>query len=112
MKRACAFARKGDVMPASRPAPWSKIALLSLLFLGVAAASAEQAASQAGPANPPCGPDQLSGQYECVTSAPLSEGEVRVNLAYLAALSALTVWNDDRDDEAPAPTVAVRVSAL
>jgi hypothetical protein len=99
-------------MPASWPAPWSKIALSSLLFLGVAAASAGQTAAQAVPANPPCGPDQLSGQYECVTSAPLSEGEVRVSLAYLAALSALTVWNDDWNDEGPAPTVAARVSAL
>jgi hypothetical protein len=90
------------------PASWRKIVLLSLLFLGVAAAGAEQAVST----NPPCGPDQLSGQYECVTSAPLSEGEVRVNLAYLAALSALTVWNDDRDGDGPVPTVAARVSAL
>ena len=94
------------------PESWMRIALLSLLALGAAAARAEQTAAQAVPANPPCGPDQLSGQYECVTSAPLSEQEVRVNLAYLAALSALTVWNDDRDDDGPVPTVAARVSAL
>jgi hypothetical protein len=36
-----------------------------------------------------CGPDQLSGQYECVTSTPLSEEEVRVSMAYLAALRSL-----------------------
>src|SRR5262245_45091586 len=36
-----------------------------------------------------CGPDKLSGQYECVTSAPLSPEEVRINMAYLAALKRL-----------------------
>jgi hypothetical protein len=36
-----------------------------------------------------CGPGQLSGQYECVVSAPLSEEEVRVSMAYLAAFGRL-----------------------
>jgi hypothetical protein len=95
------------------PAPWKKVALCSLLLLGVttATASAQQIASPAllaaSPTDPMCGPSQLSGQYECVTSAPLSSEEVRVCLAYLAALAALRVWNDEQ----PAPTlVAVRVS--
>ena len=39
-----------------------------------------------GQPDQPCSPDQLSGQYECVTSVPLSEEEVRVSMAYLAAL--------------------------
>jgi hypothetical protein len=40
--------------------------------------------SRANP-EPVCGPDKLSGQYECVTSAPLSTEEARISMAYLAA---------------------------
>jgi hypothetical protein len=86
--------------------PWKKSALWSLLFFGVtaAAASAEQVASQAIPTDQVCGPDRLSGQYECVTSVPLSEEEARVSLAYLAALEILAV-RSSLNKEQPAPSV-------
>ena len=95
------------------PTPWKKAALWSLLLVGVTAAtaSAEQIASSAVPADQMCGPDRLSGQYECVASVPLSEEEVNVSLAYLAALESLAVrrsWNEER----PVPSVvAVREQA-
>ncbi len=95
------------------PASWTKIALWSLFFFATsgAALGAQQTASAAGPAQRWCGPDQLSGQYECVTSVPLTEDEVRINLAYLAALGFLAARRAAHD-EPPAPSVvAVRASA-
>ena len=95
------------------PTRWKKVALWALLVFGVTAAtaSAEQTASGAVPADQVCGPDRLSGQYECVASVPLSEEEARVNLAYLAALKSLAVlrsWIEQR----PVPSViAVREQA-
>jgi hypothetical protein len=81
---------------------WTKVALWSFLVFAAdgASVSAQQTASDAGP-------DQLCGQYECVTSVPLSEEEVQVSLAYLAALK-------PRDDERSAPIVsaAARQHAL
>src|SRR5688572_9041918 len=79
--------------------PSTKLALWFSLFLATnGAAGAQQVVS--GPADQLCGPDQLSGQYECVTSVPLSEEEVWVSLAYLAAI-------EFRDDKQPAPGVIV-----
>ena len=88
------------------PAPWKKAALWSLLFFGVTAAtaSAQQIASHAVPADQMCGPDRLSGQYECVTSVPLSEEEAQVSLAYLAALESLAVRRS-LNEEQPVPSV-------
>jgi hypothetical protein len=67
--------------------PWTKLALSSLLFLAVGGApvDAQEIASNSDPADPLCGQDQLCGQYECTTSVPLSEEEVRVSLAYLVS---------------------------
>jgi hypothetical protein len=82
--------------------PWTKVALWSWVFAANGASvSAQQTASDAGQA------DQLCGQYECVTSVPLSEEEVQVSLAYLAALN-------PRDGERSAPIVsaAARQHAL
>ena len=72
--------------------PWSKIALCSVLLFTVAGApvDATEIASSSDLADPLCAPHQLCGQYECVTSVPLSEDEVRVSLAYLAALQPLS----------------------
>jgi hypothetical protein len=69
--------------------PWTKACLWVLFFL--AAGSIRVGAQQAGAglADPLCGKDQLSGQYECVRSMPLSDEEVRVNTAYLASLRSL-----------------------
>ena len=66
---------------------WMKATLWSLLFLAAngAAVRAQQTASDA--ADQLCGRDQLSGQYECVTSTPLSEEEVQVSLIYLRAIT-------------------------
>jgi hypothetical protein len=65
---------KGEAMstPLRKKALW-----LSLFLAANGAAGAQEAASEVGPADPLCGPAQLSGQYECVTSVPLSEEEVR-----------------------------------
>jgi hypothetical protein len=81
-KGACIAACKGEVMSTSltKKALW-----LSLLVAANGAAGAQQVASEVGPADPLCGPTELSGQYECVVSVPLSEEEVRVSLAHLAA---------------------------
>jgi hypothetical protein len=67
------------------------IASLAALCLGASATSvkAEQPLASGGLGAQLCGPDQLSGQYECVTSTPLSAEEVRVSMAYLAALKPL-----------------------
>ena len=99
------------------PASWTKSVLWSLFFAATsgAALGAQQAAPVAGPAHRPadglCGPDQLSGQYECVTSVPLTEEEVRINLAYLAALGSF-VARRAAFVEPPAPSVvAGRASA-
>jgi hypothetical protein len=88
------------------PTPWKKAALWSLLFFSVTAdtASAQQIASHAVPADQMCGPDRLSGQYECVTSVPLSGHEVHVNLAYLAALESLAVHRSSIEEQ-PVPSV-------
>jgi hypothetical protein len=68
----------------------AKNTLSFLLFLAAnCAAGAQQTTPDASPAAQLCGPDQLSGHYECVTSFPLSEEEVRVSLAHLAALKRL-----------------------
>jgi hypothetical protein len=88
------------------PTPWKTAALWSLLFFSVTAAStsAQQFASHAVLADQICGPDRISGQYECVTSVPLSEHEVHVNLAYLAALESLAVRRA-LIEEQPLPSV-------
>ena len=67
--------------------PWTKLALISLLFLAVTGApvDAHEISSKSDPADPLCGQDKLCGKYECTTSVPLSEEEVRVSLAYLAS---------------------------
>lgn len=68
------------------------IALLSALCLAAATpARAEQPFRGGGLGDTLCSPDQLSGQYECVTSTPLSEEEVRASMAYLAGLG---TWQD------------------
>jgi hypothetical protein len=74
--------------------PWTKVALWSLL---VFAANGTSVSAQQ---NPPKSDhaDQLCGQYECVTSIPLSEEEVRVSLAYLLL--------KPRDDKRSTPTVS------
>jgi len=88
------------------PTPWKNAALWSLLSFCVTAAtaSAQQIASHAVPGDQMCGPDQLSGQYECVTSVPLSEAEAHVSLAYLAALESLAVRRS-LNEEQPVPSV-------
>jgi hypothetical protein len=80
--------------------PWTKLALSSLLFLAVGGApiDAHEIASNSDPADPLCGQGQLRGQYECTTSVPLSEEEVRVSLAYLASFK-------PADDVSPAALV-------
>ena len=66
----------------------TKIALWSSFFLAAngAAVGAQQADSDTGQAEQLCGRDQLCGQYECVTSTPLSEEEVQVSLIYLGVI--------------------------
>jgi hypothetical protein len=79
------------------PALWKKTAWWSLLLL--TAGTATTTAQQITPADQMCRPEQLSGQYECVTSVPLSEEEVRISLAYLAALRSLGgegPWDEER----------------
>jgi hypothetical protein len=60
-----------------------------VLAAGRSLALVLQMRPEAGQADQLCGPGQLSGQYECVVSAPLSEEEVRVSMAYLAAFGRL-----------------------
>jgi hypothetical protein len=85
-------------MPVLRKKP----AMWSLLFLSVSTTAAT--AQQMAPAEQMCRPEQLSGQYECVASAPLSEEEVRVSLAYLAALRTLALPAPN-DEERSMPNV-------
>jgi hypothetical protein len=113
LKNACLDRHaKGDVMPAS----WTKSTLWSLFLVatGGAAFGAQQAAAAAGPvdrlADRWCGPDQLSGQYECVTSVPMTEDEVHINLAYLAALGSLVERRAALVGSPAARVVAVRLS--
>jgi hypothetical protein len=82
------------------------MALSFALFLAVnSAADAQEITPDAGHADQLCGPAQLSGQYECVTSVPLSEEEVRVSLAHLATFG-------PPDDGQPAPSaIAAREPA-
>jgi hypothetical protein len=86
-------------MPVLRKKP----AMWSLLFLSVSTTTAATA-QQMAPAEQMCRPEQLSGQYECVASAPLSEEEVRVSLAYLAALRTLALPAPN-DEERSMPNV-------
>ena len=80
--------------------PWTKVAvsLLSLAVASGAPLSAQQTASNTELTDQMCGQGQLSGQYECVISAPLSEDEVRVSLSYLAELR-------PQSDQTSAPSV-------
>jgi hypothetical protein len=80
--------------------PWTKPALISLLFLAVGGApvDAHEIASNSDSADPLRGQDQLCGQYECTISVPLSEEEVRVSLAYLTSFK-------PADDVSPAAMV-------
>ncbi|HWE18656.1 MAG TPA: hypothetical protein VG758_15950 [Hyphomicrobiaceae bacterium] len=98
------------------PASWTKSVLWSLFLVATtgAAFGAQQATPEAGSADRLtdrwCGPDQLSGQYECVTSVPMTEDEVRINLAYQTALGSL-VGRRAASVGSTAARVAVRVSA-
>src|SRR5262245_32955046 len=92
--------------------PWKKAALWSLVFFDVTATvSAQQIASHAVPTDPMCGPDRLSGQYECVTSVPMSEEEARVNLAYLAELESLAVRGFSNEEQLVPSAIAARQQA-
>ena len=84
--------------------PFGRVAVSALLLCsaGGGAVEAHEIAADKGAAGPWC------GQYECVVSSPLSEREVAVSLATLAAVRPLA----DASSLSQAPTSSVRQGSI